>query len=273
MKDALDNISKLGWALIASLGSLLIYIILEKFKNRWSLFTYTRTFNSVGTSINDSFYGNIKVLYNDTRVVKHLNFVSLTILNASNTDFESVIIKCWVDTNSQILSFDAFHNRYRTYIRMDEKFITEREKKSGEIDEFEKNKIEGAPTPQEITNNYNFILKNVVWNVPVWNRKDAVTFNFLIENFNGDIPLLMHPIEKKSVRLIEAENSENKNNRLGKWMLINGYILYITAVIVILSLSQIEKSDIITFIIFGGIYVWIGLFLYKIAEYIKSFFR
>lgn len=76
MKETFDSISKLGWAVIASLITLVIYIILEEFKNRGALFTYSRKFNSVATTLNDSFHGNIKVLYNDTRVVKHLNFVS-----------------------------------------------------------------------------------------------------------------------------------------------------------------------------------------------------
>lgn len=273
MKDVIDSISKLGWAVIASIITLIIYIILERFKNRWSLFTYATNFSSVGTSINDSFYGNIKVLYNDTRVVKHLNFVSLNIHNASNTDFENVIIKCWVDNNSQFLSFDAVHDRYQTPIGLDENFIDERQDRLDEIDEYDKIKVEGEPIPQQITNAYSFLLKKLTWNVPVWNRKDSVTLNFLIENFNGDVPLLMHPIEKKSIRLIEAESAEGKNNRLGRWMIINGYIIYIISSVILFLLSPLEKSDLITFVIVGGLYIWIGLFLYKIAEYIRSFFR
>lgn len=78
MKDTLDSISKLGWAVIASLITLVIYIILEKFKNRWSLFTYSRKFNSLGTTINDNFHGNIKVIYNDDRVVKWIKHTKMT---------------------------------------------------------------------------------------------------------------------------------------------------------------------------------------------------
>lgn len=273
MKETLDNISKLGWAVIASLITLIIYIILEKFKNRGSVFTYSRTFNSVGTTLNDTFYGNIKVLYNDTRVVKHLNFVSLNIVNTSNTDFEDVTLKCWVDVNSQILSFDAFHDLYRSGIPLDEGYLKTRNEKMKEIDNYNATRIEGDPTPQHVTNAYSFVLKNLVWKIPVWNRKDGVTFNFLIENFNGDIPLLMHPIEKKSIKLVEAENAELKNKRLGKWMFILGYLIYVISSVVILTLTDVDRGSLIIFIVLGGLYIWFGLFAYGIFQYLRSFFR
>ncbi|PWK79004.1 hypothetical protein LX99_01458 [Mucilaginibacter oryzae] len=272
MKETLDSISKLGWAFIGSLISLIVYIVLERFKNRGALFSFSRKFNSLGTSINDSFHGNIKVLY-DTRIVKHLNFVTLNITNESNSDFENVVVKCWVDVNSQFLSFNAFHDNYRTNIKLEDNFYEERNRRVNEIDEYNAQKNEGDIDPQEITNNYNFILKNLEWNVPVWNRKDSVTFNFIIENFNGEVPILMHPIEKKGIKLIEAESIDRRNTRLGKWMIILGHLVYALCVCTILFSENIEKKDLIIFSILGGLSLWIGLLLYKIFEYIKSFFK
>jgi hypothetical protein len=271
MKETLDSISKLGWALIASLITLIVYIVLEKFKNRGALFSFSKKFNSVGTSINDSFHGDIKVFY-DTRIVKHLNFVTLNITNESNSDFENVVVKCWVDVNSQFLSFNAFHDNYRTNIKLEESFIEERNRKLDEINEYNDQKQEGDTEPQTITNNYNFIFKNLEWSVPVWNRKDSVTFNFLIENFNGEIPLLMHPIEKKGIKMAEIESIDRKNNRLGKWMIIWGHLVYIICALGVLLSISADRTNLIIFLILGGLSLWIGLFLYKIFEYIRSFF-
>lgn len=272
MKETLDSISKLGWTLIGSVITLIVYFVLEKFKNRVALFSFSKRFNPIGTSIDDSFPGNITVFY-DTRMVKHLNYVTLNIINESNSDFENVIVKCWVDVNSQFLSYDGFHDNYHTNIKLEENFATLRNSRLDEIAEYNAQKQDGDIEPQEITNNYNFVFKNIEWIIPVWNRKNSVSFNFLIENINGDVPVLMHPIEKKGIKMTELESVDLKNNRLGKWMIILGHLVYIVCAWLLLSSKTIERKDIVIFSIFGGLYLWIGLLLYKIFEYIRSFFR
>ena len=273
MDEIFNNITKLGWAVIASVITLLAYIILEKFKSRRSLFSFTKTFNPIGTSINDNFFGNIKILYNDDRIVQHLNFVSLKIKNSSNSDFEDIVLKCWVDTNSNIFSANAFHDQYLTFIELEKNYETNRKQRMAEIDAYNLTREPDQPEPRQITENYNYILKNISWNIPVWNRGDSVTFNFLIENTLGEAPLLMHPIEKKSVKLIEGKSAEELNTEKGKGALLYGYLIYIVSVTIILSQSAIGKSDVIVFGIIGGLYLWIGLFIYQIVGYVKSFFN
>lgn len=273
MDELFNNITKLGWAVIASVITLIAYIILEKFKSRRSLFSYTKTFNPIGTSINDNFYGNIKIVYNDTSIVQHLNLVSLKITNISNRDFENVTLKCWVDVNSNILSANAFHDQYLTQIELEKNHIENRKRKISEIDDYNENKNPDEPEPKYISDNYNFILKNITWNIPVWNRGDSATFNCLIENTLGETPLLMHPIEKRSVKLIEGKTSHEINADRGKGALLYGYVIYIITVVFILFQSSVSKNDFIILGIIGGLYLWVGLFLYQIIGYVKSFFN
>ncbi|GGG94143.1 hypothetical protein GCM10007415_31510 [Parapedobacter pyrenivorans] len=273
MEEIFTNITKLGWAAIGSVLTLIAYIILEKFKSKQSLFSFTKTYNPIGTSINDNFFGNIKIIYNDERPVQHLNFVNLKIQNKSNRDFEDVILKCWVDSASNILSANAFHNQYLTTIGLEENHEETRRQKIAQIDNYNLTMDPNLPQPLVISENYKYVLKNFVWRIPAWNRNDSVVFNFLIENTQGNIPLLMHPIEKKSVKLIESKTAEEINLQRGKGALLYGYLIYIFSISIILSQSSIGKSDVIIFGIIGGLYLWIGLFLYQIVGYVKSFFN
>ncbi|MFA6087830.1 hypothetical protein [Mucilaginibacter sp.] len=273
MKEIFESISKFGWAVIASCITFIVYVFLEKFKSRWSIFSFTRSFNSLATSINDNFYGSIKIFYNETRAVNHLNFITVNIKNESNTDFEDVNIKCWVDGDSNILTFNSNHDQYQTIIFMEDTFQVSKNEIVDKVENYNLSKQEGDIMPKDLEDSFNFFLRNVVWHIPVWNRKDSITFNLLVENLKGQVPLIRHPIEKKSIKLIEAESLESKNNRLGKWMLINGYIIYIIFTAMFLSNMSFDKSTVIAFAVLGGLYIWIGLFLYQLFQYTKSFFR
>lgn len=273
MQDIINSISKLGVAVLTAGASFIVYIILEKFKTRASIFTYVKSVNSVETTLAGNFVDNIEIKWGG-RTIDHINFVSLTVKNESNIDFENVILKSWIDINSNFLNSSAHHDQLGTLIPLENEYYEKRLEKLSAIDEYNATEKEpNTPFPAEIKSAYDFVLKNLAYNVPVWNRGESVTFKFLIENTIGETSYFYHPIEKKSVKLIESETDQQKTKNRGLGMIIIGHILYVIAAILIASSKNVSDFAYYAFLIFGGFNIWIGLYIYQFYLYIKSFFK
>lgn len=264
----LSDISKLGWAFVGGGISLCCYFILEKFKNRQSSFIYSINYSSVGTTLVDNVFGEIVVNHNG-REIKHLNFVTLQIENDSNTDFENVKLTCWVDGRSQFLGWSGHYDDTRIHIKLNEDFLNRTDiffEKYSQLSQEEKDSgIMGAELRHYFSNK-EFML-------PVFNRGSSITMQFLVENFEGKVPLLQCPISHRSVRMIEAEDQDLINKRLGKNMFIYGYIILAFAIAILFISGSYTTRRLIVFSIISVMYVWLGLLIHYFITYIKSIFK
>jgi hypothetical protein len=105
--------------LITTSISILVGVYLEKFKSKLIFLKYTISFSQLGTSIQDSYWGNIEVTYNGT-LTKYLNFVTITLINDSSNDVpKDIYLDIWVNPQAQILGFSGNYNEIGNAISLE----------------------------------------------------------------------------------------------------------------------------------------------------------
>ena len=264
----LSDISKLGWAILGGGISVTSYFILEKFKNRLSSFVYSIEYSSVGTTLNDNVFGEIVVTH-EGREIKHLNFVTLRIENDSNTDFENVKLTCWVDPKSQFLGWSGNYDDTRIHIKHHEDFIKKTEMFFEKYDKLSEEQKDAGEMDEGLKD----FFKNKEFLLPVFNRGSSITMQFLVENFDGKRPVLQCPISHKSVKMIEAEDQDVIEKRLGKNMFIYGYIILAIAIALLFLSSRYTISRLIAFSFISVAYVWLGLLIHHFITYLRGIFK
>lgn len=266
-----DIDSKVWWAFLGGGISLTAYLVLEKFKNRISYFESTISFNSLGTSLDDNLFGNIKVSHN-SREIKHLNLISINIKNASNTDFEKLRVICWVDNRSQILAWKGNFDDTLIAVKYDELHAArENELNEKLLEFFEEHGT--SDLPRDLDADFYYISRNKEVLLPVFNRGSSVTLNFLVENFDGNVPTIQCPVQHKSVMVIPAVSREAKNDRLGRGMIVCGYIILFFAIFWLFTRESIQNENLILFSIISVLWLWLGLLAFQIKNYLMSIFR
>ena len=162
--------------LITALISVIIGLYLEKFKSRLVFLKYRLLFNSLRTTIQNEFWGNIEVHYRG-RKANHLSFVTIEMTNDSNVDLENVNIDTWVDTDSQILGHDGYYDETGNFILLEQGYydyytqVIQRNQEDIEYRNANPNHI----TPLQLTNEIKSILSNKKFNL--YKRKNQ-TYKF-----------------------------------------------------------------------------------------------
>lgn len=265
------EISKVWWAILGGAISLTAYFILEKFKNRMSYFESILTYNSLGTSLSDQLFGDITIHHNSVEI-KHLNYITVNIKNSSNTDFEDLHLISWVDNRSQILGWTGNYDDTKIMVNLEENYSTKLNQFNNRFNQF----VRDNPDV-EISNDLQMELdhytKNKYFFLPVFNRGSSITLSFLVENFDGNIPMIQFPIQHKSVKVIPAINKDEKNNELGLAMFKYGYFVLSIYLCWFFFQENLDKNNLIIFAIISFSYLWIGLLIYKIKNYIHSILK
>jgi len=267
----LENMAKLWWLFAAGCLSLIAYITLERFKTRISIFTSTILFNSVGTSLKDNVFGDIKVTHND-RNINHLNFIEIIIINPSNSDFENVNLLIWVDHRSQILGWTANYQDSGIAFNLEKEFIARSNSFYADLKAF-RDEHPSEDLSQYLMQELMFIQANKTFNLPVFNRKTSIKLNLLVENFDGNIPKVSFDILHKSIKVIPAQDDAKTNSKTGLAMIIYGYVLLTIFCIYIFNKQEFTNLDKILFTIFAFLHLWVGLLIYKVMGYVKSILR
>ncbi len=170
--------------IVTGLISVAIGIYLEKFKTRLTLLKYRVFFHPLATATKHSYWGNISVTYND-RETNHLSFVTIDIVNDSNTDLQDVNIDIWVDPDSQILGQSGNYVETGNAILLEQKHYNHFQQvfRRYEEDEQLKQADPNHVRPTQLQNEIDWILTNKKFNLPIFNRNTSVRLNILTENF------------------------------------------------------------------------------------------
>lgn len=269
--ENLTDLPKYFWVLMGGLVSLTAYILIEKFKNRLSIFSSKITFSPIGTSYDDKIFGQITVKHQD-REIKHLNFITITIKNISNSDFEDLVMKVWVDKSSQILAEKGNYADNLSSIFLTNEYSQLHNNLNERAEKFRAENPD-AEFPEYLMNQYDVFAKNREYNIPVLNRGSSFYINLLVENFDGKVPICQYSLLHKGVKVITEVDEKTKNDELGKGMLIWGYIILTIYSIFLLRQDSFNFRDVLIFVIFSFIYLWLGLGIHYLIKYIKSIFR
>ncbi|MCE7058145.1 hypothetical protein LZF95_25910 [Algoriphagus sp. AGSA1] len=257
--------------LITALISVIIGLYLEKFRARLVFLKYKLLFNSLGTTIQNEFWGNIEVSYRG-RQTNHLSFVTVEMTNDSNVDLENVNIDVWVDADSQMLGHDGYYNESGNIILLEQgyyNYYTQIIQRNQE-DMDSRNADPAHVTPLQLTNEINWILTNKKFHLPIFNRHTSIRINLLTENFKGQTPQIKVSVLHKSVKLITQRDKAEEDKRLGINMIVWGLIVFIVASFAIQRFYIDATIPIIIIGIIGVLQLFIGLLIYRLIRFIKQ---
>jgi len=257
-------------SLIATgLISVIIGVYLEKFKNRLSIIKFQILNQPIATSSQNDYWGDIKVSHNN-RDIQHLSVLTFQIENTSNQDLENVNVDLSVDVDSQILGQSGFYNETNTIILLEgdhyNYFNDVLQRNQQDLKEKERN-LEHV-TPPQLTAEIQWVLKNKKFHLPVFNRKNEATFNLLVENFDGDIPLGFINIVHKSIRLEKREDSDSETGKTITYMLIFGLIIYALSYFLLFREYPNSTIPLTISLLLGLLYSVLGLAVYKLMKFI-----
>ena len=260
--------------IFTGLVSLAIGIYLEKFKNRLTFIKYNFLFQPLATSNQNEYWGNIEVYYNGLKT-NHLNFITAVLNNDSNTDFQDIFLDIWVDKDSFIKGQNGYYVDSGKTIPLEQNHydrLVEVVNRNREDIE-QRNQDPNYTTPIQLQNDIEYFQTNSKFYLPVFNRDSEIRFNILAENNNGKQPIIGIDIKHKGLKLIRENEKYDEEKKLGVGMLIYGTIIFImTAVFLSINFLNALKPLLILGIV-GVLNLVLGLFVYRLIQFIKNYLK
>jgi len=260
--------------IFTGLVSLAIGIYLEKFINRLTFIKYNFLFQPLATSNQNEYWGNIEVYYNGLKT-NHLNFITAVLNNDSNTDFQDIFLDIWVDKDSFIKGQNGYYVDSGKTIPLEQNHydrLVEVVNRNREDIE-QRNQDPNYTTPIQLQNDIEYFQTNSKFYLPVFNRDSEIRFNILAENNNGKQPIIGIDIKHKGLKLIRENEKYDEEKKLGVGMLIYGTIIFImTAVFLSINFLNALKPLLILGIV-GVLNLVLGLFVYRLIQFIKNYLK
>jgi hypothetical protein len=260
--------------LITTSISILVGVYLEKFKSKLIFLKYTMSFSQLGTSIQDSYWGNIEVTYNGI-LTKYLNFVTITLINDSSNDVpKDIYLDIWVNPQAQILGFSGNYNEIGNAISLEPNFQTRFNNASQALADFNAKKLTD-PTiviSNDLKQEIEWVMKNRRVHLPIFNRNSSANINLLVESFDGTMPNIYPSILQTSVKLIKQEDSEIQKKTKTFQINIFSAVVYIIGLILIFISYPESKIVISLTVLIGGIAFFVARLLYLLLKFLKRMF-
>jgi len=270
----LENSALITWGIPILTGILGLVggVIIEKFKERNVSFLRKITHFHMGTTSQSPQWGRIEVLHQG-RVTNHLSFVTVEFSNKSSKNFVDVFVDVWVDPNNQILGFTGNYKETRIAIHEEESYT---ETVSAILQEREgfmqaRQMNPDITEPANLSQNVIWALTNKVFHLPVFNRNTSVTITLLVENFNGQTPVLSANVNHVGVKVIDQEDKDTENLRVFKGLAGWSVIIYLIFFFFMFRNYGYTNSLILASI-FCISYNVLGAFLYFFFRYLRKAF-
>jgi hypothetical protein len=169
---------------------LLIAKLWSKYRGRVIPIRFERHVQSLAISGNDSFYGNVEVMYNG-RQASNLYMASVEISNESHKDLVDVEVQIGFRDGTTFLSGGGLIAGSLSNLSFTPTFQSQLQEYL-ELPEDDR-------TPEMVEP----LIKNRFFNIPVLNRGSAASFAFLVEEVEGVIPQPVVSIQHEGVKLSE----------------------------------------------------------------------
>lgn len=260
--------------LVTTSISILVGVYLEKFKNKLIFLKYTISFSQLGTSIQDSYWGNIEVTYNGA-LTKYLNFVTITLINDSSNDVpKDIYLDIWVNPQAQILGFSGNYNEIGNAISLEANYQARFNNASQALSDLNAKKVTD-PTlvmSNDLKQEIEWVMKNRRVHLPIFNRNSSANINLLVESLDGTMPNVYPSVLQTSVKLIKQEDSEIQKKNKAFQINIYSAVVYVIGLILIF-ISYPENKIVITLtVLIGAIAFFVARLLYLLIKFLKRMF-
>jgi hypothetical protein len=260
--------------LVTTSFSILVGVYLEKFKNKLIFLKYSMVFSQLGTTIKDTYWGDIQVTING-RLTNYLDFVTVTIVNDSSSDVpKDIYMDVWVNPQSQILGYSGNYNEIGNAILLEADYQARLDRTSQRFVE-ENNKKIADPNyviPSDLQPEIDWVMKNKKIHFPIFNRNSSATINLLVESFDGKAPLVSISILQTSVKLVKQEDSEIQNKKKALQINIYQSIIYVIGLILVFLTYPDSKLLICLIVTIGVIAYFLARMLFLAFKFLKRMF-
>ena len=232
------------------------------------------SFSQLGTSIQDSYWGNIEVTYNGA-LTKYLNFVTITLINDSSNDVpKDIYLDIWVNPQAQILGFSGNYNEIGNAISLETNFQTRFNNATQAFADFNAKKLvdKTMVISNDLKQELEWIMKNRRLHLPIFNRNSSANINLLVESFDGTMPSIYPSILQTSVKLIKQEDSEIQKKTRAFQINIYSAIIYIIGLILIFISYPESKIVISLTVLMGCIAFFVARLLYLFLKFLRRMF-
>jgi hypothetical protein len=266
-------ISQIIIPFITGLLGYVIAVFVERFKSRNVAIHFSILYNNIGTTSQIPHWGKIEVLH-DGRPTQHLNFVTIEIQNDSSRNFTNMNINAFAEGESQFLRHSGIYNGTKTAILLESGFWNHFVKvgKENETDLNLRKLNPNHVTPQPLLNDINYVTKNRVFHLPVFNRKSSVTLNLLTENFKGQQPEVVVSVLHEGVKLVRKEDKVTETKKISKIILVLSCFVYAIGLLLLFIHYKNDTDVLIWSGILGISYGAIAWLIISIFRFIKKIF-
>ncbi|GHE72813.1 hypothetical protein [Roseivirga thermotolerans] len=230
--------------LVAAFVGFAANYFLERFRDRM-IYLKKKITNQAIASSHQTYWGNIKVLYNELETV-HVSLTKVEIINDSNRDIDNFNLLITCDNNSRILASQGTNMDNQMPLHLTEEYlIAKKESNSVNLDKF------------------------VQYSVKVLNRKSSIIIDLVLDSSLIQVPFVEVIIEKKGIKLSEYKIFDQ--SRYG-WSIVITGILALLVFDLAIYFSEIERQlAIILSFIAGALNFFIGGLIVEGFKRIKSF--
>lgn len=266
-----ENIPNIIGFTIATGASILIGVIIEKVKNKYRSLIYEV---DVQTIVPPGPLSNSISLTVGNNWVNNLKTINIVILNNNNYDFENVSLYFNIPRDCTLHGSEGFINNREFalgYTSMHQKTYEETLKEYDEHPGEQGNK----DIPDTLTQKLKFITSHLEYFVPILNRGDKLTFNFLVQDYDNILTEsnVIISILHKSLGL-KAETAPEIRFKQDIWKMVGIGVVIVTLMGLILSYNNYDTGEhIFVLLLIGASYSIVGAIILTTIRKIINYFK
>lgn len=258
--------------LVGGISSFLIGMLLERYKNRRIELLYNISYQKIGIPNDAYFNGKIKVLYNEGEA-NTLYFFKIAIKNNSNFDSKELPVNLNCDIDSYIVSHSYSKIPETTEINISKGYQEKFNSYMKNVRPILNQNI-NAEIQEPDFSNMVWIHKNINFVASSLNRNDEMEFTVLVgSNIDNHQPMMFLNIPTSGVKLTYAEDPIKTNEKVGSMSILLGIITTLLLAIYFIVKDNMYSTQFITITIYGSFNFIIGYIIFRIAHFIRSYFK
>ena len=220
-----DAVKIIGTAVAALIGGTILGRSMERYKKRTVYLKKRLNVQHVALA-GQSGSGKIRVLYNETPC-NSLYVASLELVNESRQDLDGFTVHFSVAVGETIYQSSGKFTQGEASkdVLIEENYgkvhyETYREAEANNFDAT----LAGSPG---LHTRVDYILRNVIFSVPFLNRKEKVSFSFLIDSINTTLPNLVISFGRGGLEVVTEEDKERRRKIREIWVGVSSTVLFI----------------------------------------------
>ncbi|NLR58849.1 hypothetical protein HGH93_12100 [Chitinophaga polysaccharea] len=263
ISEALKIIGTAGAALI---GGTILGRSMERYKNKVAYLKKRSNVQRIALAGQHG-WGEIQILYNKNPC-NSLYVASLELLNESKQNLDGFTVQISVASGETIYKGSGKFTQGEAIkdVKLEKEFAGLHASTLTEVEAI--NPSDAPTTTKDLQCRVDYVLRNIVFDVPFLNRKEKASFSFLIDSINLNAPELVITFGRKGLEAVTEQDDERRKQFRQIWIGISSSFLFAVPIPSIISHSPstswavwltILDSIVAYFLAWIIYYIWIWI--------------